>query len=74
MHNNSVTPNKKKKQARYDLDDEGEKKDPESPNDKIEESKYKLLASIFKKEKISKESIKTQKVTNTSNFIIQLEP
>ena len=49
MHNNSVTPNKKKKQARYYLDDEGAKKYLESPNDNIEEAKYKLLASIFKK-------------------------
>ena len=32
------------------------------------------MAPIYEKEKISKESIKTQKVTNTPNFISQLDP
>ena len=45
----------------------------ESPSDKIEEANDNLLATISEKDKIAKEYINTQKVTNTSNLISQLE-
>ena len=57
---------------RGDLDDEEAKKDPESLSENIEEAKGKFVATISEKDKISEESINTQKVTNTSNSISQL--
>ena len=54
------------------MDDEETTKDSELSSDKKGEAKDKLVAPISEKEKISKESIKTEKVTNTSNFISKL--
>ena len=36
-----------------------------TPSDKIKEAKDNLVAPIYEKEKITKESIKTQKLKNT---------
>ena len=55
--------------SRDDLDDKEVTKDSVSPSDKIEKSKEYLVARISEK---NKESIKTQKVTKTTNFISQL--
>ena len=49
-------------------------KDSLPPSDMIEKSKEDLVAPIAEKYKTTKESIKTQKVTNTSTLISKLEP
>ena len=46
----------------------------ESSSGKKEQSKEKLVVPISEKDIILKESIRTQKVTNTPNFISELEP
>ena len=51
------------------MDYEEARNDPESPSDNIEESKEKLVAPISEKYRIPKESIRTEKVTNTSIFL-----
>ena len=56
------------------MDDEETTKDSESPSDIKEVAKEKLVARSYDKDKIPKENIKTQKVTNTPNLISQLEP
>ena len=56
------------------MDYEEATKNSESPSDEIEEPKDNLVAPISEKCKITKESINTQKVINTWNFISQLEP
>ena len=56
------------------MDDEEDTKNSETPSDKIEQAKENLLALISEEYKITKEYIKTQKVTNTSNLISKLEP
>ena len=56
------------------MDYEETAKESESSSDKKEEAKEKLVAPISEKEKIPNESIKTQKMTNEPNLIVQLEP
>ena len=63
-----------KYQASEDLDNKESPENSVTPSDKIEQAKENLLALISEEYKITKEYIKTQKVTNTSNLISKLEP
>ena len=55
-------------------DDEEAPKDSESSSEKGGKSKEKFVSPISLKNKLPKEYIKTQKVTNAPNLIIQSEP
>ena len=63
-----------KYQATDDLDDKEAPKDLVGPSDKIEKSKEDFVAPSAKIDKTTKESTKTQRLTNISTMIIQLEP
>ena len=68
----SVAPINNKEKARDDSDDKQSLTYSVSPSDKIEKSNEGLVVPSSKTEKTTKESIKTQKVTNKSTFIIKL--
>ena len=55
------------------MDDEEGTKNSESPSDRTKEEYEILVLPISEKDKITKKSINTQKVTTTSNLISQTE-